>query len=292
MKNSETDYYKLEKIINQNLEITKVAQDFMPSEPVKINPRAKWGITYHSIYSHDSNPSFKICERYNIFKCFSTGKSGSCVRLYMDIKHVSREIACKELINHYDLKINVPREEKNVYTKDERSIIRFLEELMYIAQYNLEYETLNYIQPYRKFVEERGYLLEDVLEFGFGVLKDEVQLEHVIKKTKISKKLLGEYNLINDYGFVLMNRLLIPIYDSNEHIVSISGRTVVNDEPKYKQLNAELDLINGTHYLYNLNKAYPYIEAESRVYIVEGYFDVLRLWKLGIKNVVRFKPHI
>ncbi len=80
-------------------------------------------------------------------------------------------------------------------------------------------------------------------------------------------------------------RLLFPIHDLRGRVVGFGGRLLGPGEPKY--LNSPESAVfhkGGT--LYNLHAAKNAIRKEGAVFLVEGYFDVLRLVLAGIEHVV------
>jgi DNA primase len=82
-------------------------------------------------------------------------------------------------------------------------------------------------------------------------------------------------------------RLMFPIWDAATHLVGFGfgGRVLDKGEPKY--LNSpESEIFNKRALLYGLNWAKNAIRKTDRVFIVEGYFDVIRLMLSGIEEAV------
>ncbi len=80
-------------------------------------------------------------------------------------------------------------------------------------------------------------------------------------------------------------RLIFPIQDTHGNIIAFGGRIVGEGEPKYLNSPETLIYKKGRH-LFGLNKAKDAIRKEEQVLIVEGYFDQIRAWESGVKNVV------
>jgi DNA primase len=81
------------------------------------------------------------------------------------------------------------------------------------------------------------------------------------------------------------NRLMIPIYDTQNRVIAFGGRIIGQGEPKY--LNSpESPTFQKSQTLYGLNWAKQPIRRDDRVLMVEGYFDCLRLVAAGIECVV------
>jgi DNA primase len=80
-------------------------------------------------------------------------------------------------------------------------------------------------------------------------------------------------------------RLVFPIYDLSSRCVGFGGRLIGPGEPKYLN-SAESPVYSKGNLLYNLNNARLASRREERLFLVEGYFDVLRLAAAGIDSVV------
>jgi DNA primase len=80
-------------------------------------------------------------------------------------------------------------------------------------------------------------------------------------------------------------RLMFPIWDPAGHLVGFGGRVLGKGEPKY--LNSpESEGFNKRALLYGMHWAKNAIRKADRVFIVEGYFDVIRLMLSGIEEAV------
>ena len=82
----------------------------------------------------------------------------------------------------------------------------------------------------------------------------------------------------------MARRIAIPIHNENGELVAYAGRwpgDPPEEEPKYK-------LPAGFHkalVVFNLHRAKAYARDQGLI-LVEGFFDVMRLWQSGVKNVV------
>ncbi|MGQ0649047.1 MAG: DNA primase [Gemmatimonadaceae bacterium] len=81
------------------------------------------------------------------------------------------------------------------------------------------------------------------------------------------------------------HRLVFPIHDLSGRCVGFGGRLLGPGEPKYLN-SAESQVYSKGSLLYNLSYAKLAARREERLFIVEGYFDVLRLAGAGIDSVV------
>lgn len=81
------------------------------------------------------------------------------------------------------------------------------------------------------------------------------------------------------------DRLVFPILDATGHTVGFGGRLLGPGEPKYLN-SAESPVFSKGRLLYNYSSARHAIRRTSRVLLVEGYFDALRMADAGLEEVV------
>ena len=77
-------------------------------------------------------------------------------------------------------------------------------------------------------------------------------------------------------GRKLENRIAFPITDSIGRVVGLAGRSI--DSKDFKTFATEEAKLVG--FFFGLSQALPYIYAENKVYVVEGYFDVIAFSKV------------
>ena len=78
---------------------------------------------------------------------------------------------------------------------------------------------------------------------------------------------------------------MFPLADDRGRTLGFGARTMGDEKPKY--LNSpETLLYHKSEALFGLDKARASAGKEDRVYVVEGYTDVLALVQAGIPNVV------
>ncbi|MBI5586623.1 MAG: toprim domain-containing protein, partial [Deltaproteobacteria bacterium] len=78
---------------------------------------------------------------------------------------------------------------------------------------------------------------------------------------------------------------MFPIFDERKQVVAFGGRTLGEDSPKYLNSPESL-LFSKGRLLYGLAQARPAIRERKQVLIVEGYFDLLTLYRQGLRQTV------
>src|SRR5690606_33321671 len=81
------------------------------------------------------------------------------------------------------------------------------------------------------------------------------------------------------------NAITIPFFNTYGEVVGITERSLGDGQPKYVN-SAESEAFKKSELLYGLDKARK--NLKEKVFIVEGYFDVMSLHQLGIDSVVAY----
>lgn len=83
-----------------------------------------------------------------------------------------------------------------------------------------------------------------------------------------------------------VDRLIFPIHDGRGRVIGFGGRALRDDQmPKY--LNSPTTaLFHKGKVLYNFHRARKDIREDSGVIVVEGYMDLIALWRAGVTNAV------
>ncbi len=80
-------------------------------------------------------------------------------------------------------------------------------------------------------------------------------------------------------------RIMFPLADDRGRTLGFGARTMGDEKPKY--LNSpETPLYRKSEAVFGLHAAKAAAAREDRVYVVEGYTDVLALVQAGVHNVV------
>lgn len=289
--------YECEKELCKLLRIEDVASKLGLEAISRRNKKVKWNLVYKTFYKQENTASLKISESKQIFCCFATHKSGNLVKLYKDCKGLKNtEAACRELIKEFELEIKLQNKDNiNLYSEDEKNLINFYNLLVNYANYNLINDK-EYNKKARNYLEERKIDKELIQIFNLGYIESQEKLDRFIEKKakKFDKGKLIELGIYNENGkFKLLKKIIIPSYDCDGNIVALTGRSLVQEkENKYIHLTLNEEFreyypnFEPKRQLYNLNRAKDFIFVKNELIIVEGFFDVIRLNKIGVNNVV------
>lgn len=289
------DVKKYELEICNQLKIQDVARDLMGDPKTIKSKNTKWNIIYKTFYKTEKTESFKISEKYQIFHCFATGHNGNVVKLYKDFNNLPNiRLACKDLIEKYKLKIDEDIIVKtNYFSIEEKNLINFFNWIVKVGHYNLS--SKNY-QSANQYLNSRNIKEEAIDIFNLGFIENQNQINNILEKQcpDLNKELLQDLHVFNSSGnFQLLGRIIIPIYDKDDNVVSLIGRDLTTaSDLKYKELGINQEYkdiypnLASKKHLFNLNKSKHYIPLDNELFIVEGCLDVIRLNIIGIHNVV------
>lgn len=289
------DVKKYELEICNQLKIQDVAKDLMGAPTAVKNRNTKWNIIYKTFYKDEKTESFKISEKYQIFHCFATGHNGNLVTLYRDFNNLPNTcLACKGLIEKYELKIDEDVAVKtNNFSEEEKDLMNFFNWIIKLGHYNLS--SIN-DQHVKKYLGDRNIDEEAIDIFNLGFIENQKHINNILEKQcpSLNNQLLQDLHIFNSSGnFQLLGRIIIPIYDKDDNVVSLIGRDLTpTSDLKYKELAINQEYrdiypnLAPKKHLFNLNKSKHYIPIENELFIVEGCLDVIRLNTIGIHNVV------
>jgi DNA primase len=83
------------------------------------------------------------------------------------------------------------------------------------------------------------------------------------------------------------NRVIFPLIGVSGKLLGFAGRKMSSTDPAPKYVNSpETELYKKSDFLYGIFQAKNAIKKQDKVYLTEGYTDVITLHQAGIENVV------
>ncbi|HVZ79102.1 MAG TPA: DNA primase [Gemmatimonadaceae bacterium] len=146
--------------------------------------------------------------------------------------------------------------------------------------------------PARDYLAQRGVTREDADRFGLGFAPREIGLMRAHLQTlgfddprQLEGGLLVKKEDVEEPRPRFRGRLMFPIYDVQGRVIAFGGRVIGQGEPKYLNSPESPTFVKGRT-LYGLNWAKNAVRRADRVFLVEGYFDCVRLMLAGVEEVV------
>jgi len=243
-------------------------------------------------FHSEKTPSFTVSPDKQIFFCFGCRAGGNVFSFLMKHDGLQFPEAAKMLARRYG--IDVPEAQPSAAqaqrANERERLLSINRQARDFFHHCLVKDRLG--QPGREYLERRQISGEFIESFQLGYVP--AGWDHVIKyfsKKRVSLKLLEKAGLVvpkkdqKGYYDRFRNRIIFPIFDVSNQVIAFGGRVLDDALPKY--LNSpDTPVYNKSRSLYGLSRAKRKCRKSGRVYIVEGYFDLLTLHMHGIENAV------
>ncbi len=250
----------------------------------------KKGNDYKGIcpFHNDSNPSLSVSPNKKVFKCFSCGETGNAITFVQKYKHVSFPEAVKIVGEKCGIDVKLGN---NSHQQNFEKLYKIMQDATTYYEFYLK----NSIEGKVALDYLHNRKLDDqiIKRFKIGLASKENNLlyEAMTKKEEpylpIDLIKCGLIHEKNHYD-MFRNRIIFPIDDQNGNIVGFSGRIFQESqkgEPKYIN-TTENDIFKKGNILYNYSYALNDIKKKNRVYIFEGFMDVIAAYRADVLNTV------
>jgi DNA primase len=246
--------------------------------PLKKKGREYWACCpFHG----EKTASFSVSSSKQFYHCFGCQKSGNAVGFLMDYDHMEFVEAIESLA--HSLGIEVPYEQGTAPAKPAQGFESMYQSMDQSSQY---YEAqLKQTPEAIDYLKDRGISGQTAKTFAIGYAPpgwnnlsgDEKQL---VETGMLVKKETG-----NAYDR-FRHRLMFPIRDRRGRTIAFGGR-VINPEDNPKYLNSpESPLFHKSDEIYGLYELKKAVTNIDRIYVTEGYMDVVALAEHGVKTAV------
>lgn len=247
-------------------------------------------------FHDEKTPSFYVSPARGMCHCFSCGKGGNPIGFLMEHEQMTYPEALRWLANKYHIEIR--ERELTDYEKREQSE---RESMFIVNEWAMKYFQdkmqndpdgiaigMQYFRSrgFRDDIIQKfqlGYDLADRRAFATTALGKGYKEEFILKTGICYKNDRGE--LIDRYA----GRVIFPWIGISGKVVGFGGR-LLDSRTKgvnQKYVNSpDSEIYHKDRELYGLYQAKKAIAKEDRVFMVEGYTDVISMHQCGIENVV------
>ena len=266
--------------IQLKIDIVELISQYVPLKNAGRNYRAL--CPFHS----EKTPSFMVNPEKQIFHCFGCGAGGNIFGFVMRHENISFPEAVEWLAEKAGVQISTKDFDPQASHKK-----RLYEIMEKVADY-FESELLKNPKAVeaKNYLKSRGFDGKTVKTFRVGYCSDdESAFLKEMNRLNIEEPLLEKAGILSkkdrSWHLRFRGRIMFPILDVQGRVVGFGGRAMGDHQPKY--LNSpETVLFNKSHILYGLNLAKKAILQKSQVILVEGYVDVISVFRAGVENVV------
>lgn len=265
--------------IRKSVNIVDIISNYIPVQ-------AK-GRNYFAVcpFHDDHNPSMSISVEKQIYTCFVCGAHGNVFNFIMDYENVSFYEALKLVADKSGIPLDIGKYQKKVSST-------LLDDYYQIYDFANKYYQNNLFTKdgsfAREYLENRQFSSDIIKEFGIGLSLNS-KLTNALLKKYSNETLIksGISNSKNDILFdTFVNRIMFPLWDIEGRVVGFSGR-IYKESDDSKYINSkESEIFKKGKIIYNYHRAKDEIRKKKCVIVVEGFMDVIALYKVGVKNVV------
>ncbi len=247
-----------------------------------------WGL---SPFKVEKTPSFTVDPVKKLYYCFSTQQGGNVFTFIKSVENVNFVNAVHILAKEAGVVIPDVQYSSTGKDQDENSIYeRALKILSYISEQSvamLSHDPQAY--TVREYLHRRNIHQDSIQRFRLGyvpskrdwayqLLKQKGFSDHEMASSGLFSKKSPQYCLFTQ-------RLVFPIMKLYGQVVGFGGRLLEGEGPKY--LNSpQSSFFEKKQMVYGLYEATQGKYNFEKLYVVEGYFDVIAMHQAGITNTV------
>ena len=237
-------------------------------------------------FHNEKSPSFTVSDEKGFYHCFGCGAHGDIFTFVMKTQNLEYYEALTQLAN--EAGVILPKKDGNDLINDRKIEVCFqIYEVAttYFANKLTSFEGKQALD----YLTKRGINAEIIQQFRLGFApgnhNELLQLLHksFSQEEIINSKILQQ-NENKEFYNLLRNRIIFPIFNIKGKVISFGGRIINTGEPKYLN-STENPIFNKGSELYGLNFARQHLKDNTLI-LVEGYIDVIALFKNGFKTAV------
>jgi DNA primase catalytic core len=224
-------------------------------------------------FHEETEGSFTVSPSRQMFHCFGCRKGGDVIGFLMEKEGISFPSALAELAERAGIPLKSYSEQDGRKISEQNEIYNALE------QASVFFQTQFPLSPAEKYTEKRKIKSETSAQFKIGYAPPGWENLLNALSPKFNEEILEKAGLIvkresSGYYDRFRDRLIFPISNERGKITGFAGRALDDSIPKY--LNSpETNLFKKKEILYGLHLALPHLREKKKLFIVEGYTDVI-----------------
>ncbi|BEV02216.1 DNA primase [Novosphingobium olei] len=262
---------RLSALIGRSVKVTKAGREFKACCP----------------FHHEKTPSFTINDEKGFYHCFGCGAHGDAMRWLTDHDGLPFVEAVKELAALAGMEVPAPSAQAREHAERVETVRGALDvaQAIYARQLIEAGAVMQYLA-------QRCIGPAEIEAFGLGYARGQ---DGSLRGSGIGAKLGQAAGLLTtrDDGTIrelFHDRITIPIHDARGRIIGFGARVWPgrrSDTPKFVN-SPDGPLFDKGRTLFNLHRAAAAArpQAENRLLVVEGYFDVVALARAGFAACV------
>ena len=236
-------------------------------------------------FHSEKTPSFSVNPEIGAFYCFGCHKGGSVFNFVMELEGLTFPESVRLLAEKVGVEVST--EEETDSSRNRAALVELYSRVAGSFRYVLE--NSDSADAVRTILADRGVSEESREVFGLGYSpRDPFWLRGFLEKKQYSAEFLRESGLFtraNQKRSLFADRIMFPIRNRGGNVIAFGGRLVAGDGPKYIN-SPETEIFRKGNELYGMDLAVRAIRNEKKVFLCEGYTDVIAFHQCGVKNSV------
>ena len=247
-------------------------------------------------FHNEKTPSFYVSPARGTCHCFGCGKGGTPIGFIMEHEQMTYPEALRWLAQKYHIEIH-EREQTDEEKREQSERDSMLIVNEWAADYfnNLLHDDPDGIALGMQYFRSRGFRDDIIKKFRLGYdLNDRHALANTARSKGYNEDFLLKTGICyrNDRGELIdryAGRVMFPWIGVSGKVVGFGGRLL---DARTKGVNQKYvnspdsEIYHKDRELYGIYQAKKAIAKDDRVYMVEGYTDVISMHQCGIENVV------
>lgn len=272
--------------IKQKIDIASFIGEFVPLK--KSGRNFKANCPFHS----ERTPSFYVSPERGSWHCFGCSKGGDVFSFLMEAEKIDFPDALRILAQKTGVKLTQSYQSSESQKQKER-----IYQIHHLLSEYFHYVLMNHPlgAKAKTYLEDRKINDKIIETFGLGYAPNawDAQIKFLRKKGYRDEELLLAGVVVSGRRGVydrFRGRLMFPIRDPRGQTIAFAGRVLDPTIKEAKYINSpETAIYVKGNTLYGLDVTKEEIKKKGEAIIVEGEFDMLSSFKVGIGNVVAIK---
>ena len=240
-------------------------------------------------FHNEKTPSFIVNTEKNTFNCFGCGKSGDIFSFVMEKYKIDFKEALKILANEVGISLK-----NNNYSSNKKTIenkAKYISIMNLIGDFYHENMKKSYLKNENiiSFFKSKNIDAETIEKFHLGFSENFLGVINFLNKKGIENSTLLDLNIFKKNSKdkiydIYAKRIIFPIKDKLNNTIGFGGRIIEGNGPKYIN-SAENEFFKKRFLLYNMNNLKNIKSKLHKLFIVEGYTDVIAMDNAGFNSV-------
>ncbi|MBC6497084.1 MAG: DNA primase [Alphaproteobacteria bacterium GM7ARS4] len=255
-------------------------------------------------FHKEKTPSFHVHGEKGVYYCFGCHAKGDALTFLREYHHINFVDAVLKLASLRGMEVVYDSSFSHKAHKDandkKKRLMALVEMASVFFQNALREENGTEAALIRTYIKERGITddIRDRFSLGFApphdrALRMALEERGFTPEEWTTSGLYYKKDKTDKTGACVprfRSRLIFPIHDNHGHVVGFGGRSVKKSTSSYpipKYINSpQTPLFHKKDVLYGLHHAADAIRTKKRAILVEGYMDVITLYRCGFQEAV------